>query len=66
MTPREKELLWQVVQQALVLRRVEQAMRLIQPVEGGVVMNEARYQRTIKDAGLVAEAKAIEEHLNGE
>jgi hypothetical protein len=64
MTEKEKGLVWALAQQAIVLRRVEAAMKLLQPVEGDISMHEARYQRAIKDAGLEAEAKAAEEYLH--
>ncbi len=64
MTPTEQNLLWLTVEQALIIRQLESAMKLLEPIEGDIAQHEARYQRTIKDAGLEAEAKEIEEQLS--
>ena len=64
MTDKESSLLWCCVQQAVVLRRIEAALKMIGEVEGDVWQHEARYQRAIKDAGLEKEAKEIEERLS--
>lgn len=64
MSDKESILLWCCVQQAAVLRRIEAALKMIGDVEGDVWQHEARYQRAVKDAGLEAQAKEIEEQLS--
>ncbi len=64
MSAKESTLLWCCVQQAVVLRKIEEAFHIIHPVSGDICMHEARYQRAIKDAGLEDEAKKIEKLLN--
>jgi hypothetical protein len=63
MTPTERNLLWRVVDQARVIRKLEAALKLLRTVDDGIVQHEARYQRTIKDAGLEAEANEIEKRF---
>jgi hypothetical protein len=66
MTPTESILLWQVVDQARVIRQLEAAMKLLAPIEGDITQHEARYQRTLQDTGLSAQAKEIEGQLSND